>query len=152
MEHIETLEDLEKFLDLKLAFYEEVPRIDHAGIRISQACDNIARHIKNGDREAASIGYQLIVKDPHLPFGKLIKSGIARALKQRVELISAIERDALVGKTTELLSLQFCPRETEDYCKLIKRFGLAAAQNVIGNARVKNEKSKRLLDYMGRVF
>jgi len=71
---------------------------------------------------------------------------------QRIELVSAVERDALVGKTTELLSLQFCPRETEDYCKLIKRFGLAAAQNVIGNARVKNEKSKRLLDYMGRTF
>jgi len=151
MEHIETLEDLEKFLDLKLGFYEAVPKIDHAGIRVSHVCENIARHIKNGDREAASIGYQLIVRDPHLPFGKLIKSGIARALKQRIELISAVERDALVGKTTELLSLQFCPRETEDYCKLIKRFGLAAAQNVIGNARVKNEKSKRLLDYMGRV-
>lgn len=145
MVHIETLENLEEFLDSKLALYEETPRIDHRGIRISRACDNIARHIKNGDREAARIGCQIIVRDPHLPFGKLIKSGIARALKQRIELMSPVERADLVHKTTELLSLQFCPRETEDYCKLIKKFGPAAVQNVISNARVADEKSKRLL-------
>ena len=56
----------EKFLDLKLASYEAVPRIDHPGIRISRACENVTRHIKNGDREAAWIGCLIIFRDPHI--------------------------------------------------------------------------------------
>lgn len=150
MVHIETLEGLERFLDLTLALYETVPRIDHPGIRISHVCENIARHIRSGDREAARIGCQLIVRDPHLPFGKLIKSGVARALRQRIELVPELERAGLVDRTIELLSLQFCPREAEDYCKLVKKFGPAAVQNVIDNARATDEKSKRLLDCMSQ--
>jgi hypothetical protein len=150
MERIETLENLEKFLELEMAIYDPKPRIDHSGIRISHACQNIAQRIKNGDSEAARIGYQIIVRDPHLPFGKLIKSGIARALRQQVELISAAERAGLVEKTSELLSLQFCPRETEDYCKVVRKIGPAAIQIVIEKAHAKNEKSMRLLAYLNQ--
>lgn len=152
MEHIETLENLEKFLGLALVSYEPVPWIEHPGIRISHACENIARHIKSGDQEAARIGCRIIVTDPHLPFGKLIKSGIARALKQRIELLSAHERASLVDKTVELLSLQFCPREAEDYCKAVKRIGPSAVQDVINSTCATNDKSKRLLNYLRQSY
>ncbi|SFG35026.1 hypothetical protein SAMN05518865_11137 [Duganella sp. CF458] len=152
MEYVETLENLETLLELKLMFYEEVPRIDHPGIRIAHACENIARHIRSGDREAARIGCRIIVRDPHLPFGKIIKSGIARALRQRIDLVPELEQAGLVKRTTELLSLEFCPRETEDYCKLVKKIGPAAVHNVTNNARATDEKSQRLLHYMSQPF
>jgi hypothetical protein len=148
MEHIETLENLEKFLELELTPYESKPRIDHPGIRISHACENITRLIKSGDRAAAELGCQIILRDPHLPFGKLIKSGIARALRQRIELMSDSDRDGLIEKTSELLSLQFCPRETEDYCKVVRKLGPAAIRLVVNNSQAKNEKSKKLLAYL----
>jgi len=114
MERIETLEALEQFLGLQLILYEPKPKIDHPGIRISHACENIAQCIKSGDREAARVGYQIIARDPHLPFGKLIKSAIARALRQRCDLMSSKERAGFAKKTSDLLNLQFCPREVED--------------------------------------
>lgn len=148
MEHIETLENLELFLGMDLGWCDPQPRIEHPGIRISHACDNIARCIKSGDSEAARVGYQIIVTDPHLPFGKLIKSGIARALKQRVDLISSLERAGFVEKTADLLNLLFCPRETEDYCKVVRKLGPAAMQLVIETTHPRNEKSMRLLEYL----
>jgi len=152
MEHIETLEDLERFLGRDLSLYEAGSKIDHPGIRISRALDHVARHIRNGDRTAAEVGYQLILKDPHLPFGKLIKSAIARALKHRIELLSEAESLGLIEKTRQLLSLRFCPRETEDYCKFVRKIGPAAAQNVLANVDAKNDKSRRLLAYLGQPF
>ncbi|MUI15872.1 hypothetical protein GJV26_25930 [Massilia dura] len=148
MERIATLENLEKFLEVDLGRYEPKPRINHSSIRISQACGNIARSIKSGDRDAAKVGYKIIVRDPHLPFGKLIKSGIARALKQRVNLMSPMEKAGFVEKTSSLLNLPFCPRETEDYCKVVRKLGSAAMQLVIENTHARNEKSIRLLTYL----
>ena len=148
MEYIETLEELEKFLEVRLTSFETEPGIDHPGIRLDHACENIARRIKSGDREAAELGCQIILKDPHLPFGKLIKSGIARAFRHRIELMSDSAKDGLIEKTSELLSLQFCPRETEDYCKLVRKLGPEAMRRVVCSSRARNEKSTKLLAYL----
>ncbi|GGX93851.1 hypothetical protein GJV26_01820 [Massilia dura] len=150
MERIDTLENLEKFLEVDLGWYALKPRIDHPGIRISDTCDNIARYIKKGDRDAARVGYQIIARDPHLPFGKLIKSGIARALRQHIDLMSPMERAGFTKKTSDLLNLPFCPRETEDYCKVVRKLGPEAMRFVVENTHAKNEKSMRLLVYLSQ--
>jgi hypothetical protein len=145
MQKIETLDGLQKYLGVELSDYDSKPIIDHQGVRIGRVGHTIARAIRNGDGEAVKIGYSIIMKDPHLPFGKLIKSGIARAMKQRIDLLSATERLGLINKTCELLNLDFCPRETEDYCKLVRKLGESAKSAVLDTACAKNEKSRSLL-------
>lgn len=54
-----------------------------------------------------------------MPFGKRIKSGFARALRESVKLLSEMQRRALTTKTVALLELEFCPREavsSKNYC------------------------------------
>ncbi len=83
-----------------------------------------------------------------MPFGKVVKSGLARALRQRVALISSAEKDAIGTKTAELLSLDFCPREAEDYCRLVRKFGHATSMAVAGKACPINQKALRLQAYL----
>jgi len=148
MQRVATIDELERMLGTELSVYGAKPPIEHPGILISMTGHGIANAIKDGDQKAAKIAYSILMKDPSLPFGKLIKSEFARALKKRVDLLNAKERDGLVRKTSELLSMEYCPREVEDYCRLVKRFGVEAVQAVVDTAHAKNEKSKSLLAFM----
>lgn len=148
MQRVETIEELERMLGTDLSAYGPNPHIDHPGVLISMTGHCIAGAVRNGDQKAARIAYSVLMKDPSLPFGKLIKSEFARALKKRADLLNADERDDLVRKTSELLSMEFCPREVEDYCRLVKRFGARAVQAVVDAAHAKNEKSQSLLAYL----
>lgn len=73
-------------------------------------------YIRNGAPAAVRIACRVITADPGMPYGNLVNSGFAGALKQRVHRLSVTQRHGLVAKTGELSELAFCPRETEDYC------------------------------------
>jgi len=45
-----------------------------------------------------------------------------------------------------LLALEFCPRETEDYCKLIKKCVPSELLPWIAEVRASDEKSRSLLE------
>jgi hypothetical protein len=143
---IASLEELEEFLGEKLDQFDAGPPIAHPGLRLSQVCQQVALDIRNGNLDAVHIAFRILTEDPGMPFGKRIKSGFARGLKQSVELLSEMQRRGLIAKTCELLSLEFCPRETEDYCKLIKKFeqsGLLARMHAV---RATDAKSRMLLE------
>ncbi|MDO8064751.1 hypothetical protein [Janthinobacterium sp. SUN206] len=142
---IASLEALEEFLGEKLAPYDAGPPIAHPGLRLSQVCRQVALEIRNGNASAVRVAVQILTKDPGMPFGKLIKSGFARALKQRADLLSEMQRRGLIAKTVALLELEFCPRETEDYCKLIKKFDPGELLARIEDVRVTDAKSRMLL-------
>lgn len=89
------------------------------------------------------------MEDPHLPFGKLIKSNLARALKQQLDLLMEDKKPALAGKTATLLSLPYCPREVEDYCRLVKKMGDRFADTAVAMSRPVNEKAHSLVAYLG---
>lgn len=148
MERVATIDELELMLGVDLSAYKPEPSIDHPGIVVSMTAQNIAHAVKDGDLEAARIAHLLLMKDPSLPFGKLIKSGFARALGKRPDLLDAEERHGLIRKTSDLLSLEFCPREVEDYCRLVKKFGAESTQAVVRAAHAQNEKSRSLLAYL----
>lgn len=145
MQRVDTLEDLERFLGIELSAYYPTPAIDHPGICISKVGQNIAAAVKRRELEAVKIAHLILMKDPSLPFGKLIKSEIARALRQHSDLLTSSEREDVIRKTSELLSMEFCPREVEDYCKLVKKFGSEAVGAVVETTYARNEKSKSLL-------
>lgn len=148
MRHIDKLEDLAILLKADLSRYDVNPGIEHAGIRLDMAATQIAGAIRIGDRPAAVIGYQLLMEDPHLPFGKLFKSNLARAFRQRIDMLTEQEKVGLARKTAELLSLQYCPRELEDYCRLVKRMGEQLASMVVAHSRPVNERAHSLVAYL----
>lgn len=149
MQIVNNLEELEAVLRIDLSGYVmEIP-VTHAGIRLGRAMDKVAQAIRQGDRSAVIVGYQIIIHDPHLPFGKIIKSNFARALKRHIDCLTMQEKMCLASKTAELLSLPFCPREVEDYCRLVKKMGHPVLDKVIAMARPGSEKARSLLVYLG---
>jgi hypothetical protein len=149
MQHVNNLAELAILLKTDLSGYEINCEIVHDGIRIDLALTQVTKAIKNGDRSAVILGYTLLMEDPHLPFGKLIKSNFARAFKHQISLLTEHEKFRLAGKTAELLSLEYCPREVEDYCRLVKKMGEHVANRVVANSRPVNEKARSLVAYLG---
>ncbi|WP_152615354.1 hypothetical protein [Janthinobacterium lividum] len=143
---VANLEKLEEFLGEKLDQFASGPPIEHPGLRLSQVCKQVALAIRNGNTTAVRIAFLILTKDPGMPFGKIIKSDFARALKQGVNLLSAMQQRGLIAKTCELLELEFCPRETEDYCRLIKKIGQAELLPRLHAVRATDEKSRLLLE------
>lgn len=149
MQSVNNLEELAHILKADLSPYDTETRTEHLGVRLSSAVEKVAQAIKQGDRSAVILGYKLLIEDPHLPFGKILKSNLARALKHHIELLTDQEKISLAAKTAKLLSLPFCPRELEDYCRLVKKMGCPIADSVIAMSRPINEKAQSLLAYLG---
>ena len=145
MKNVDTLEDLEHFLGRKLTRFDVDDSAGHPGIRLARACDAVRADIRTGDLEAVSIACQVIGKDPRLPFGRIIKSNFARVLKQHPALLTEAQRWSLIDKTLALIQLDYCPRETEDCCKLLRKFELAPLSRKIGEVRASDPKSRKLL-------
>lgn len=146
MQDIATIEELENLLGKKLTvYYDPGEIVIHHGLQVSAVCDDLAKLVKRGNRPAVSLACKIITMDPKLPFGKIIKSNFARALKRQVSLITDIEKSGIVKKAIDLLNMEFCPRELEDYCKLLKRFDSKTLNTVVGAVNPINEKSKRLI-------
>jgi len=152
MRHIATLEALADFLEADLSPYDADHGIAHPGIRLDLAATQLARAIKKGERQAIAIAHRLIMLDPHLPFGKLIKSNLARALKQQTALLTEAEKLALADQTITLLCLPFCPREAEDYCRLVKRMGAPFASRVIARSHPVNDRARALVAALGMPY
>lgn len=149
MQHINNLAELASALKADFSQYGTNKSTEHAAIRLDWAVSEVAQAIKGGDRSAVVLGYSLLMEDPHLPFGKSLKSNLARALKRHIELLTEEEQLGLASKTAVLLSLQFCPREVEDYCRLIRKMGSSITKRVIALSRPINEESQSLLAYLG---
>jgi hypothetical protein len=142
--------DMVQLLGLRLRTYFAEDGHEHPGIWLSQTFDKVRKAIVAGDTVAVSLACELIERDPMLPFGKLIKSELARALKKKVELLVASERAQILSATVKLLNQQYAPRELEDYCKLTKK--LPEAEYIAALSRVvpKNPKAEQFLAYLAQ--
>ena len=128
----------------RLRHYFPANSVDHPGIWMSHVFDQVRFAIVRGDRLAMSIACDLIDKDPHMPFGKLIKSGLARALKQNAAALSPAERLRLVHTTLRLLALPYAPRELEDYAKLLRKLPCHEYLPLVDAVKPQNAKASRL--------
>ena len=149
MQRVDTLDELAILLQTDLSRYDIDSLMAHPGLRLDGAFTQVVRAIKGGGRPAAILACRLMMEDPHLPFGKLIKSNLARALKQQVDLLTEHEKLDLAGKTAALLSLPYCPREVEDYCRLVKKMGGRFADTAVAMSRPIDEKAHSLVAYLG---
>ncbi len=122
--------------------------VDHPGIWVDRVFQRLREAIGAGDRVAVSIACDLIEKDPKLPFGKLIKSGLSRRLRKTPQLLVAFERAQLVNTTLRLLALPYAPRELEDYAKLLSKLPSDEYKKRLARIEPRNEKCLRIKEYL----
>ena len=117
---------------------------EHPAIWMSKVFTNLRCAIGNFDKVAMSLACEFIERDPMLPFGKLIKSGLARELRRNSSSLIASDRTKIVETTIRLLGLPYAPREVEDYIKLLKKLPRAEFASRATLLEPKNPKSLRL--------
>jgi hypothetical protein len=129
---------------------EYVPHdaLDHPSVWVSQCFTALARAVAGGDARAISLACDLISQDPKLPFGKLIKSDLARALKKQCHRLVVSERHQLLGATQKLLSLPYAPRELEDYGKLVRKFPRAEIESMLAAVEASSPKAKHIVELL----
>lgn len=122
--------------------------VDHPGIWVGMVFQRLREAIGTGDRVAVSVACDLIEKDPKLPFGKLIKSGLSRQLRKSPQFLVASERAQVVNTTLRLLALPYAPRELEDYAKLLSKLPSDEYAEKLVLIEPQNEKCAHIKEYL----
>ena len=135
-----------------LAAYFPATVHDHPAIWAGEVFDVLKSAVASGAPQAISLACELIEKDPKLPFGKLVKSNLARALRKHNNKLTEPERRQVLGVTGRLLNQEYAPRELEDYCKLVKKFPQLEIADLLQTITPKNPKSERLRAYLGEAI
>jgi len=78
--------------------------------------------IGRGNAACIELGVELIQEDRPLPFGRILKSNTARALR-RAELTPG-QKDRIRKRVIEMLIAGNTPREYREYAKLVRRIGV----------------------------
>jgi len=137
---------LTDLLGLRIRSHFPQPDQRHAGLWVDAVFTRVAQSVKRGDTFALSIACDLSLLDPLVSVGKLNKSNFARSLRKNHRLLMPAQRSRVIDATFRLLALPFCPRELEDYVKLVKKFPNHEYADQAQNCVVMDSKSKRLLD------
>lgn len=123
--------------------------IEHEAVWIDAVFANLRLAVTQGDPSAVDMSVRLIDQDPMwLPFGKLIKSGLARALKKNADLIAPSDRARIIAAFARLLKEEHMPRELEDYAKLIKKFPKVEYSGLVASVNPLCEKARSMQEYL----
>lgn len=136
----------------RLATYFPTTEHNHPTVWVGDVFDVLKSAVASGDTRAISLACELIEKDPKLPFGKLVKSNLARALRKQNNKLTESERHQVLGATGRLLNMEYAPRELEDYCKLVKKFPQTEIANLLQTITPQNPKSERLMTYLSETI
>ncbi len=142
-------EEMLQLLGLRLRAYFPADGHENPAVWLSHTFLLVRAAIARGDTVAVSLACELIEQDPKLPFGKLIKSDLARALKKQVGLLVPSERAQVLRAVAKLLNQEYAPRELEDYCKLAKKLPTAEYRAALSGVTTRNAKAQQLLAYLG---
>lgn len=85
--------------------------------------DRVIEGIQGGDLACAELGVEFIEETASFPFGKILKSNTARALR-RAHLTNE-QQERIRKRVTEMLEAGYLPREFRQYAKLARKIGLA---------------------------
>jgi hypothetical protein len=102
--------------------------------------------IETGDKACIEIGVEFIEADDRLPFGRIIKSNTARALRRATLTQEQIER--IRERVMNVLVLGCVPREYREYAKLLRKIGIGDWWPFIeGRADLSNRYVMRYYNY-----
>ena len=85
--------------------------------------DRVIEGILAGDIACAEVGIEFIEQDASFPFGRILKSNTARALRRSYMLPEQQER--IRRRVASMLSSEYLPREFRQYAKLARKLGMA---------------------------
>lgn len=81
--------------------------------------------IKQGDRACIELGVELIEDSDSMPFGKILKSNTAKALRHSAGHLSEDHRRRIRKRVADMLIELYMPREFVQYVKLARTVGFA---------------------------
>lgn len=112
------------FAKNRAAFDKIVGRIDepHPALLASRYINALCLAIRRCDQPAFSLAIQLLCEDPRLPFGRGLKSQIARAFKAVAVVVNPYQREQLLRYRDKLRKLPFPPRELRYFESLVRTF------------------------------
>jgi hypothetical protein len=87
--------------------------------------ERVIEAIEHGDSAAVQIGVEFIEEDQRFPFGKVLKSNTARALRRAPLTPDQAER--IRKRVIRMLLDGSVPREYREYAKLLRRIGIGSA-------------------------
>jgi hypothetical protein len=143
-------EDMLALLGPRFRLYFPENAHENPAVWLRRVFQQVRISILSGDTSAISLACNFIAKDVMLPFGKLIKSDLARAMKKQINLIAASDRAQILVATVKLLNQEYSPRELEDYCKLTKKFPASERMAALSLAAPRNAKAEHLLSYLAQ--
>jgi hypothetical protein len=82
----------------------------------------VIKGIRAGDLACIRIGIEFIVEDAKFPFGKTLKSGVARALRRA--RLSTMQQEQIRRRVFHLLAAGIIPHEYRDYAHLVRTIGI----------------------------
>ena len=84
--------------------------------------ERVIEGIEHSDLACVEIGIEFIEEDASFPFGRILKSNTARALR-RATLTDA-QKERIRLRVIEMLKAGYLPREYRQYAKLARKIGL----------------------------
>ena len=82
-----------------------------------------AEGIEKQDPACIELGIELIEDSASMPFGMILKSNTARALRRTADLLTEDQRNRIRKRVTEMLISEYMPREFLQYVKLAREIG-----------------------------
>ena len=134
--------------ELRVSSYRLEESIDHTVLNETQVIDGIADAIKSGDQNAIDLGCEFVLELRKMPFGKILKSNILVALKQKAPYIGVTYKQQISSAALELLSWEYPPREIREFCKLVQRFEPSYAEAVVEQAKCISKEAERWVQFL----
>lgn len=107
--------------------------------------ERVIAGIEAGDPACAEIGVDFISEDASFPFGMVLKTKTARALRRAA--LTQRQQDRIRARVFDMLLREYLPREYREYAKLLRRIGLGNCTGVLGKANGANPHVARYLKY-----
>ncbi len=131
--------------DLRITKRDLSPREHLEGDRrwVYPVMDKVIEGIESGDAACIRIGIEFIEEDAKFPFGKILKSNTARALR-RAELTEG-QKQRIRRRVFGMLRDGHIPHEFREYAKLVRKIGFDASE--IPHCEVNNQFVGRFRRY-----
>ena len=100
--------------------------------------------IESGDPACVRLGIEFIEEDEKFPFGKILKSNTARALRRAP--LSDEQRERIRRRVLGMLRAGHVPHEFREYARLVKTIGFEAVQ--LGEVPGTSERVSRFRSYL----
>lgn len=127
--------------ELRPKFYHR-----HEAIWIYPIMEPVIEGIKTGDTACATLGVEFMEQDTTFPFGRVLKSKAARALK-KADLSPAL-KIRIRRRVAAMLAAGNTPREFKEYARLLRKVGFEEFwPRMLATAPVGNKYAMRYFAY-----